>query len=260
MLLLVVSLVISEPIKFDLENVEVQEEEEVNPWSVSEAHGLIHDIVSNSRAGDIQHVIQITRKMCSEKAPHLCLGPKKSDILLETMKTVMNHFPAQPLHIMEMGAHSGDGTVHLIDNLPRGSVVFAVEKDHHELAEGHKLIRHATHGRGIKYHPISWDYNNPFEQFIEMIKREHNIHHFHSVMFDHKQEHFHKHLKHLEDSGMLLEHSHLITDNVKRLKHKMKPHLENIKNGPYETKFHTIETPYYDEVSVSRYTGKKDEL
>lgn len=255
---------IEELLHLNGEIAELHESEDIDPWSISQAHGMIQEIVTQSTQGDVASVIRTTRDVCENKTPLLCLGNMKSDILSDTIQTVTSIFADEPINVLEMGAHLGDGTVHFLKGLPPGSTIFSVENNPMELQEGHKLLRHAVQGTGINYVPYLLDHEHaPFETFLDTLMREHNVKQFHTVMFDHTPQHFGKHIEHLHKKGLIKENTHIIADNVKMNKNRMPDFIKEIKtDDKYETKIHDIKEPYHDQMSVSKVKKKlpADEL
>jgi len=242
-----------------IDDKDMHEPEEVDPWKISQAHGMVETIVRGSRKGDIDHVIEQTAHTCDTRVPHLCLGQKKSDILAETIKEAVKIFEGS-LNVLEMGSHLGDGTLYLMRHLPPGSNVISIEYNPMELSEGHKLIKHATYETGINYIPMLLDRDAPFEDFMNTLKKEHNIHELHTVMFDQAPKSFGPDLETLRKKNMLKTNSHIIADNMYRHGKKVNDYVNAVKKKPFETKFHNIPEPYWDQMAVSVYNKKHDEL
>jgi len=243
---------------------EVREKKDPNisfdPWSVGDAHGLVDTIVTGTTAGDLPGAIKKLMKTC-ELVPHICLGATKSKILSNAVHLRLQETSPPPpqggLDVLELGAHSGDGTLHLLKHLPTGSSVVSVETDETEMDEGAKLIRHAIKGLGIDYYPFTMNKDESFDDFLKALIKDFNIGGFDIVMFDQRPPtRFRPYLDILIETKMLNIGAKIIADNIKHHGSMVEDYVKRIKGKEFETNFKKIPPPHSDIMSVSSYKGQ----
>ena len=202
-----------------------------------------------------------------DKGLGLSLGFEKGGILAKVIADVMHALsePNEPIHILEMGSHLGDGTLHMVDALgSKSASLTAIEPSIDSHSIGSRIVREALKkdaGQKVKYNPAKMPFD--FDDFLHSTSDTHEIPHFHVVVMDHGDHTtFSDDLQSLLMSGMLAPGAKIVADNAytKRLEKQDYFDFINANENLFDSEVIDVTKPYRDQVHVATYKVSHDEL
>jgi predicted O-methyltransferase YrrM len=151
----------------------------------------------------------------------MTLGSEKGDIINKLLQSVMETFSNEPINILEMGSHLGDGSLHILHSIkgkaPQGSKLFSLDDPHiHSIGAGivKSALSKEKSGNHAEYVPLMNMPLNMPDILDSLMNGHHKIKKIHFVFMDHGDHTtFGDDIKHLMKSGILAKGAKIVADN-----------------------------------------------
>mmetsp|Transcript_105746 Transcript_105746/g.315866 ORF Transcript_105746/g.315866 Transcript_105746/m.315866 type:complete len:283 (+) Transcript_105746:83-931(+) len=247
-------------------------------WRGLKNHDILENVMGISEEGDIDSMIINFDDFSEDRKLGMHLGAEKGDIIEATVADALARHgnASRPFAVLEVGAHFGDGTMRVVRALQKNPPPSSAETGHSRIAISFESKRGWASGcRSLVEHALAskrQDIAKVHHQAMvvkpgSVVKAasavlEHfKLPHFNVVLLDHDHKSYLKDLEGLVSAGALGAGSVVHADNAGRDAAILGRYLGYVEGeGPFTTRYETIQSPYPDRVAISQYTPRGAEL
>ncbi|EEQ99331.1 conserved hypothetical protein [Perkinsus marinus ATCC 50983] len=228
---------------------------------------LVEHVVTTAEGGSLENCIREAEGFSKRYGGGLTLGDEKGEIISSTVAMTTTPKDQDRLHILELGSHSGDGTLRFLSGAGRRKVsIVSVEENPHWLQLGKQLVSHAIRdpSTGKARHSIRYramllpdDMTDLIESLQSSGMAKADI-----VFMDHEPSHFKQDLEKMIERGFAGPGTVVIVDNAGTKAAMMRDYLDLVQKADaissptglvrFNTVLRKVSKPYYDALAVSR--------
>lgn len=223
---------------------------------------IFHDQMLSVGLKGLAHAMNLFHAMDNSGGMGFSLGGEKAMKISDIVKSL--DFGSEPMHVIELGSHMGDGTLSFLDSIKDipGSSVTSIDEDRHMHSIGKNIVgaaMKAENNPNIQYRPLQMPFS--MGDLADSLRGD-GVMRVHVVMMDHgDHSNFLDTIQELLGSDILAPGAKIISDNALTKKEAKKDYLKFVDNNKhFKTEVHEINFPYKDQIHVATYLGKHDEL
>lgn len=242
---------------------------DADKWRSVWGNELVQHVLDTTTTGDTSAAIIAFDDYSERQGLGMNLGREKGDIIEKTVKTLLDSH--QPLSVLELGAHFGDGTLRVVRALgakpspQQGAnhVVVSVEADHGWASGCKAVVGHVLSGSSGSFirHESVAAAPTALVALVDAVRAKHKISHFDLVLIDHDHGRYLEDLKALVEANALAVGSLVHADNAGRDARRLAAYLDYVNGGgPFATTLDHVRKPYKDSIAISQYLGTGKEL
>ncbi|KAF4657409.1 hypothetical protein FOL47_008456 [Perkinsus chesapeaki] len=227
---------------------------------------LVEHVVGTAEGGSIKDCITEAEGFSARYGGGLTLGDEKGEILSFTVATTKIPEGRDRLQILELGSHSGDGTLRFLSGAGRRKVkIVSVEENPHWLQLGKQLIGHAVRdpSTGRARHTIEYTAMLMPEGMDDLIEalQESGMKTADIIFMDHNPSTFKQDLTVMLERGFAGPGTVILVDNAGTKARLMKDYLSMVQSDTvtaspkglvkFNTVIQKVSVPYADALAVT---------
>ncbi|KAF4748622.1 Peptide-N(4)-(N-acetyl-beta- glucosaminyl)asparagine amidase, partial [Perkinsus olseni] len=227
---------------------------------------LVDHVVKTAEGGSVKDCIFKAEGFSAKYGGGLTLGDEKGEILSFTVATTKIPTGRDQLQILELGSHSGDGTLRFLKGVGKRKVkIVSVEENPHWLQLGKQLVSYAIRdpSTGKTKHTIRYKAMLMPEDMADLVEslQGSGMDRADIVFMDHQPGRFKQDLMKMVELGFAGPGTAVIVDNAGTKAAMMKDYLDLVQaggatsspSGPikFNTVIQKVSSPYPDALAIS---------